>query len=105
VLSAVGWQVLQWVGGWFISTRLQSASSTYGTFAIVIGLLTWFFLLGQLVLIAAELNVVRARRLWPRSLAGPPSTDADRRAYRGYAAMQRLAPGVRIEVHFDQPAP
>lgn len=103
VLAAVGWQILQWIGGYFIATRLQSASSTYGTFAIVIGLLTWFFVLGQLVLLATELNVVRARRLWPRSLAGPPTTDADRRAYRGYAAMQRLAPGVRIEVHFDRP--
>lgn len=105
VLAAVGWQVLQWFGGYFITRKLSSSGSTYGTFAVVIGLLTWFFILGQLVLAATELNVVAARRLWPRSLAGPPTTDADRRAYRGYAAMQRLAPGVRIEVRFDEPEP
>lgn len=103
VLAAVGWQILQWFGGYFITRRLASTSTTYGTFAVVIGLLTWFFILGQLVLAATELNVVAARRLWPRSLAGPPSTDADRRVYRGYASMQRLAPGVHIEVHFDDP--
>lgn len=101
VLAAVGWQILQWVGGYFITSRLSSASATYGTFAIVIGLLTWFFVLGQLVLLATELNVVRARRLWPRSLAGPPVTDADRRASIGYATMQRQRPGVTIEVRFS----
>lgn len=100
VLAAVGWQVLQWVGGYYITSRLSSASATYGTFAIVIGLLTWFFLLGQLILLAAELNVVRAHKLWPRSLSGPPVTDADRRTSTGYATMQRHGPGVTIEVHF-----
>ncbi len=103
VLAAVGWQLLQWVGGWYITTKLQSSTSTYGTFAIVIGLLTWFFLLGQLVLLATELNVVRARRLWPRGLAEEPGTDADRRAVRGYAAIQRQSPGVRIDVRFGAP--
>jgi membrane protein len=100
VLAAVGWQILQWVGGYFITSRLQTASAAYGTFAIVIGLLTWFFLLGQLVLLAAELNVVRARKLWPRGLVDPPVTDADRRVFQGHAAIQRFVPGTRVEVHF-----
>ncbi|GAA4205157.1 YihY/virulence factor BrkB family protein [Actinocatenispora rupis] len=103
VLAAVGWQILQWFGGYIITRRLSSSATTYGTFAVVIGLLTWFFVLGQLVLLATELNVVTARRLWPRSLTGPPTTDADRRVYQGYASMQRLAPGVRVVVHFDAP--
>lgn len=105
VVAAVGWQVLQWVGGYFMSSKLSSASGTYGTFAIVIGLLTWFFILGQLILLATELNVVRVRRLWPRSLSGPPTTDADRRLVRGMVAMQRLAPGIRVHVDFgDEPS-
>jgi len=38
----------------------------------VLGLLTWLYLVGQITLLAAEINVVRARRLWPRSfLSGP----------------------------------
>lgn len=103
VLAAVGWQVLLWVGGFVIGRKLSSAQATYGTFAIVIGLLTWFFLLGQLVLLATELNVVRARRLWPRSLGKDPVTDADRRIYRGYAAMLRFSDAVRVEVVFTDP--
>jgi membrane protein len=102
VLAAAGWQVLQSVGGWYMTTKLHSAQATYGTFAIVIGLLTWFFLQGQLTLLATELNVVRCRRLWPRALVGAPDTEADRRTLTAYAAMQRLVPGMRIDVRFDE---
>jgi YihY family inner membrane protein len=101
VLAAVCWQVLQYVGGWYMTNKLQSAQATYGTFAIVIGLLTWFFLQGQLTLLATELNVVRSRRLWPRALVGAPDTEADRRTLEGYARMQRLVPSMRIDVGFE----
>jgi uncharacterized BrkB/YihY/UPF0761 family membrane protein len=37
-------------------------------FAIVLGLLFWLYLGAQLTLYAAEVNVVAARRLCPRSL-------------------------------------
>src|SRR5581483_8378412 len=57
VVVAVGWVVLQLVGGWFVGSRVKGASQTYGTFAVVIGLLTWLYLLGQIVLVAAEVNV------------------------------------------------
>lgn len=101
VLAAACWQVLQYVGGWYMTNKLHSAQATYGTFAIVIGLLTWFFLQGQLTLLATELNVVRSRRLWPRALVGAPGTDADRRVLAGYATMQRLVTGMRVDVEFD----
>jgi uncharacterized BrkB/YihY/UPF0761 family membrane protein len=32
-------------------------------------LLSWFYLQSQVLLLAAQLNVVRQDRLWPRSLA------------------------------------
>jgi hypothetical protein len=44
-------------------------------------LLTWLLIASELVLIAAELNVVLARRLWPRSLAGD-LLETDKRALR-----------------------
>ena len=34
----------------------------------------------QVTLLAAEINVVRARRLWPRSFFSQPLLDADKRA-------------------------
>lgn len=70
---------LQIFGGWFVQTRLRNASETYGFFAIVIGLLSWMLVSAQVMLIAAEVNVVRVERLWPRALFGGTPTEADRR--------------------------
>lgn len=60
--------MLQLVGGWFVSHQIQNASPAYGTFALVLGLLVWVQLGATLTILSAELNVVRARRLWPRSI-------------------------------------
>jgi uncharacterized BrkB/YihY/UPF0761 family membrane protein len=49
---------------------LAGGSQTYGGFAAIVGLLSWLLIASELILIAAELNVVLARRLWPRSLSG-----------------------------------
>ena len=54
-------------------------SATYAQFALVIALLVWLHLGAQLTLYAAEINVVVSRRLWPRSLFGPPAAPADER--------------------------
>jgi hypothetical protein len=42
--------------------------------------------------------VVRARRLWPRSVAPPPLTGADRRAYTEYVQAERRLPPDEQEV-------
>jgi len=83
-ISAVLWQILQAFGGYFLSHQLAHASPLYGTFAFVLGLIAWLYLQAQLTLYAVEINVVRAYRLWPRSLAPPPYTEQDRRAFRLY---------------------
>lgn len=70
VIAAAAWFVLQLVGTSIVSSQISKASSTYGTFAIVIGLLFWLHLGAKITLYAAEVNVVRTRRLWPRSLTG-----------------------------------
>jgi YihY family inner membrane protein len=68
LLAALGWAGLQLVGGLFISHEVQNASAAYGTFALVLGLLVWVQLGATLTVLSAVLNVVLARRLWPRSL-------------------------------------
>jgi hypothetical protein len=88
VVAAVFWQILQLVGGFYV-TRTLDANKAYGTFAVVIGLLSLFYLQAQLTLVAAEVNVVLRNRLWPRALVDPPRTDADRRAYDAYQQRQR----------------
>jgi uncharacterized BrkB/YihY/UPF0761 family membrane protein len=65
-LAALLWFGLEHAGGVLLA-RLNHASDVSGVFALVIGLLTWLYLGAQLTLFAAELNVVRAQHLWPRS--------------------------------------
>ncbi|MGY0231726.1 YhjD/YihY/BrkB family envelope integrity protein [Longispora urticae] len=72
VLAGTCWQVLQLVGGLYVAHTVRGAGNTYGTFAIVIGLLGWFFLQAQVTLLAAELNAVLVLGEWPRSLLGEP---------------------------------
>lgn len=74
-LSALAWQALQYLGGYVVAHSLRHASELYGTFGLVLGLLAWFHLQAQLTLYAVEADVVRSRKLWPRSLF-PPDDDA-----------------------------
>jgi membrane protein len=74
VVATIGWEVLQVIGGWYISHEVKNASAVYGTFALVIGLLAWIHLGAMFVVLGAETNVVRTRRLWPRPLFGSPGT-------------------------------
>jgi membrane protein len=97
ILAAIVWQLLQLLGGYFVGHQLKSHSA-YGVFAVVLGLIAWFYLQAQLTLYLTELNVVRVRRLWPRSLAPPPLTDADMEAYQLYAQASQRRPDVEIEV-------
>jgi YihY family inner membrane protein len=85
IMSAVALQVLQLLATAFISHKLKGANATYGNFGAVIVLLSWFYLQAQVVLLAAEVNVVRHYRLWPRSVSDPPATQADYAAYESYA--------------------
>jgi YihY family inner membrane protein len=73
LLAAIAWQVLQLIGGYIIGHQITRSSSLYGAFAVVLGLLAWLYLQAQITLYAVEANVVRARRLWPRSLTVSPA--------------------------------
>jgi YihY family inner membrane protein len=98
IVAALAWTTLQAAGGYYVSHQLQSASDTYGTFATVIGLLAWIFLAAQATLFAAEINVVKKRRLWPRSIVQPPLTEADERALKEYAEQEERRPEEDVEV-------
>lgn len=92
ILAAVIWQLLQTLGTYFIAHTLRHASSLYGTFGVVLGLIAWLYLQAELTLYAVEADVVRSRHLWPRSLFPPPLTKEDRRAYAQYAQADRRTP-------------
>lgn len=103
ILAAVTWQLLQLLGGYFLSHQ-AATNSAYGAFGVVLGLLAWFYLQAQITLYLVELNVVRARRLWPRTLAPPPLTEADLRSYQMCAEASQRRPEVDIQVRQQDPA-
>jgi YihY family inner membrane protein len=92
VVAGVAWQALQAVGGFLVGHYLRHTSQVYGVFAIVLGLLFWLYLGARLTLYAAEVNVVAARRLWPRSLLQPPFANADQPAPVDLANQQQHRP-------------
>jgi membrane protein len=95
-LAAIAWQILQIVVSLGV-VRLHT-NSAYGQFALVLTVLAWFYLQAQITLYMVELDVVRARGLWPRSLAPPPLTGADLSAYQAYAEASQLRPELKITV-------
>ena len=97
-VGAIIWTVLQSVGGYYLKHVTSSNSSTYGTFAVVIGLIIWLHLGAQLFLYSAEINVVRARKLWPRSFFGPPLTNADQDTLRSLAQMEQRHEEQQVDV-------
>jgi YihY family inner membrane protein len=104
VVGAVGWSVVQTLGVVVLDRQLQQANLIYGVFAVVIVLLSWLYLSARLLLYAAEINVVLAKRLWPRSLLQPPLTEPDRRALAALAMTEQRRPEETVEVRFSPEA-
>jgi membrane protein len=103
LVGAILWQVLQHVGGYYVAHVVRHAKETSGLFAFVLGLLAWLYLGGQVTLLAAEINVVRARRLWPRSFFSDSLLEADRRALTSSAEVEERVEEENVEVTFDEP--
>lgn len=68
ILTTLFWQGLQYLGGFIAKHQLAHASTLYGVFGLVLGLLAWIYLQARLTLVAVTSDVVRARKSWPRSL-------------------------------------
>jgi YihY family inner membrane protein len=100
VLAGVGWSVLQALGAYLVGHQLRHASQVYGFFGSVLGLIWWLQLATQLTVYSAELNVVRARHLWPRSLVQPPLTAADEAALAALAQQEERRPEEQVQVTF-----
>ena len=108
IAAAVLYGGLQALGGFYVDHVLRGASNTYGTFALVIGLLSWVYLGAHILLLAAEANVVAARRLWPRSfslLVEQPATAADRAALVQRGRIEERRQDESISVDFDERPP
>lgn len=102
IVAAVSWQLLQHLGGYYVDHELRRTRPLYGYFAVVLGLLAWIYLGAQLTIFAAEVNVVRVRKLWPRSFSSEPLLDADKRALTSSAEVEERVEQENVEVSFDE---
>jgi hypothetical protein len=74
----------------------------------VLGLLAFFYVTAVIVVLCAEINVVRVQRLYPRSLLTPFTdnvvlTPGDRKTYTSQATAQRNKGFQDIDVTFHPP--
>jgi membrane protein len=110
VTAAVAWQLLQWLGAVYVSHTVRTASATNSVFAVVLGMLAFLYLLSVTLVLCAEINVVRVKRLYPRALLTPFTdnttlTAADKRTYADLAKAERVKGFERIRVSFHRRRP
>ncbi len=106
-LAAVLVQLIQTFGVVYIGRVVKSSSATNGVIGFVLGLLAFVYLVSIVLVICAEVNVVRVRRLYPRALLTPFTDDVDLTAadIEAYAASARAARAKgyqSIDVRFDR---
>lgn len=102
VIAALGWQGLQLLGLRLVGHQLRRSSQLYGAIGAALGLL-WFLVLGtQVLLYALEVTVVRAQRLWPRSIVQPRLTSSDLKLLEAMAKQEERRVEEHIVVTFDE---
>lgn len=99
-ISALGWQVLLTAAGIIVDRQLRHAQAVAGMFGAVLGLLAWLALQATVIVYAMQIDVVRARRLWPRSIVQPPLTDADKAYYTHSLRAEAQRPEQELEIDY-----
>jgi membrane protein len=100
-VSAVGWQLLLTIAGVVVAHQLRHAQAVAGLFGAVLGLLAWLALQATVIVFAIEVDVVRAKRLWPRSIVQPPLTEADKSYYTGAVRAEAQRPEQRVAIVYE----
>ncbi len=102
IVGGIAWTIFQAAGGYLVGHQLKTSSQVYGFFGVVLGLLAFIYMAAQISLYAAEVNVVKYRRLWPRGLVQPPTTEADREAMAALAKKETRISDQDVEVGFEE---
>ena len=107
---ALMFQALQFLGTLYVTAVLSETEGMDGTFALVLGLIGVIYIAAFMGVLAMEVNVVLARRLYPRALLTlftdrVDLTPADKRAYTYYVRSQRHKVNEVIDVHFADHVP
>jgi len=100
VLGGLAWTVAQALGTYVVG-HFRHVDAVYGAFGTVLVLMAWISLSVEITVYAAELNVVLARRLWPRSIVQPPLTEADRAVLAAQALQNQRRDDQRVHVSYN----
>jgi YihY family inner membrane protein len=103
--GGAAWTAMQTLGNFLVGHYLHNDRSVYGVFATVLGLVTWMYILVEITVYAAEINVVLTRRLWPRAIVQPPLTEADRAVMAAQALQNQRREEQQIEVTYNDRLP
>jgi hypothetical protein len=104
VVAGPLWELLQRIGSWIVLDRLGQAEDLYGGIGFVVVMLFWINLLARSAVLANEWAVVSWRGLYPRRIAQPPLTEADRRVLGFLARNERRRPEMHVDIAFDEDA-
>lgn len=105
LVAGLGWQLLQWFGTAYFA-QIARANDAYGIFGVVLGLVGFIYLTATIVVLSVELNVVLAKRLYPRALWAPfsdrePLTSADEKALGDVSRATRVKDYEEVDVTFE----
>jgi uncharacterized BrkB/YihY/UPF0761 family membrane protein len=108
--AAVGWQLLQSFGGFYVSRVVGGAGAVNAVFALVLGLIAFIYVGALVLVLCVEVNVVRVDQLHPRALLAPfvddtDLTPGDERVYAEAAQMQQAKSHQRVDVTFEDRPP
>lgn len=104
IATGIAWEVLRFAGQWLVTHRLSQLGDLYGIFALVLVTLAWINLVARGGVLFVEASVVRSHDLWPRRLAQPPLTDADREALDRIVRNEHRRPEQHIDIRWEEAA-
>lgn len=67
-IASIGLLVVQHFGGYIMSEQLPRLNSSYGSFALALGMMFWIYIQAQIIMYALEVTAVRTQNDWPKKL-------------------------------------
>ena len=74
-VAAIAIEILQLLGNIILAHQLRSLNTSYGVFALAIGLMFWIYLQAEVIVYGSEVDAVRHFRLYPRGITEPSPAD------------------------------
>src|ERR1700761_725647 len=100
-ISAIGWQLLASAAGVIVAHQLRHAQALAGVFGVVLGLMAWLALQATVIVYAIEADVVRVKKLWPRTLVQPPLIQADKEYYTAALKADTRRPEQHVNIAYS----